>query len=194
MSCIRLPAVDLAPAGNYTSSSISWTEVLPPGATVTVEAATNGEDFTAVSNGGAIPGLTGGQSLAGLGLTIKVRLTAGIATPIVSGLSAQLVGTNPTLSLATGEYDLGNFKWLTGANKDVAMEVKTWVDSTGTVTLFMPMPFDIAVGDEFEIFPGCNKSTARCGSSLFDNIVNYRGLPFIPGNDDLQRYPNAPGT
>jgi len=64
------------------------------------------------------------------------------------------------------------------------MEVKRWDASTRTVVLFLPMPNLLAVGDTFEAYPGCAKDIATCRDT-FDNILNFRGEPYVPGQDAL---------
>ena len=76
------------------------------------------------------------------------------------------------------------------ANAGLKQEVKAYSVSPPTVTLFLPMPFDIGVGDPVTIAAGCDKSLAVCRDS-FDNIHNFRGEPHVPGNDLLFRTPDA---
>ncbi len=76
------------------------------------------------------------------------------------------------------------------ANLDLKMEVKSWVLATRTVTLFLPMPFDISPSDTLSISAGCDKSLAVCRAT-FDNVLNFRGEPYVPGNDLLFRTPDA---
>ncbi len=76
------------------------------------------------------------------------------------------------------------------ANLDLKMEVKSWVLSTTTIALFLPMPFNVAPGDSVSVSAGCDKSLAVCRNS-FDNVLNFRGEPYVPGNDLLFRTPDA---
>lgn len=76
------------------------------------------------------------------------------------------------------------------ANLGLKMEVKSWVLSTRALTLFLPMPFDVVPGDSLNVSAGCDKSLAVCRDS-FDNILNFRGEPYVPGNDLLFRTPDA---
>jgi uncharacterized phage protein (TIGR02218 family) len=48
----------------------------------------------------------------------------------------------------------------------------------------------IAPGTRVEIFEGCDKQIATC-AVRFGNAVNFRGEPYLPGNDLLTRYPGA---
>jgi uncharacterized phage protein (TIGR02218 family) len=49
------------------------------------------------------------------------------------------------------------------------------------------MPEPIAAGDTFIVTAGCDKRFETC-RDRFNNIVNYRGFPHIPGNDFVTRY------
>ena len=57
------------------------------------------------------------------------------------------------------------------------------------------MPEPIAAGDTFVVTAGCDKRFATC-RDRFDNVVNFRGFPHIPGNDFVMRYavPGEPGN
>lgn len=53
------------------------------------------------------------------------------------------------------------------------------------IELFLPMPNDIEVGDEFSIRPGCDKSAVTCRET-FANIKNFRGHGYlVPGIGEL---------
>jgi len=48
----------------------------------------------------------------------------------------------------------------------------------------------LSEGAEFTIYAGCDKRFETCRAK-FDNITNFRGFPFMPGNDALQAGPRA---
>ena len=79
-------------------------------------------------------------------------------------------------------YTYGVLTWTTGPNDGRSMEVK--LHASGVLTLQMPMPDDVGVGDEFTITPGCDKTKATC-IATFDNVVNFRGFSFVPGRDKV---------
>lgn len=85
-------------------------------------------------------------------------------------------------------FRYGVVEWQTGDNSGRFMDVRGWVQSTNTVTLFLGMPQPIQVGDTFAIYPGCDKTLAQC-RDRFDNIVNFRGEPYVPGTDMLLKSP-----
>lgn len=195
-NCLRYPAIDLSALVTYKSSNVTWTETEPSNTTVLVESAVDGETFAAITGdgaGGSIPGLSASQSMVGVFVTFRITLTTsdGVSTPTFGDLSVDLVGEGDALSSDTDDfYKFGAVKWLDGANQDISMEIKGWTDSTRTIELFLPMPYTMVVGDRFEIYPGCDKAVATCFAK-FNNVVNFRGEPYVPGEDATLQYPDA---
>jgi uncharacterized phage protein (TIGR02218 family) len=95
-----------------------------------------------------------------------------------------------SLVQATGWYDGGELTWTGGANAGQTVAVRSWDAGTGTLTLFLPALYPIQAGDPFTIRPGCDKTFATC-QAKFDNAVNFRGFPQVPGNDQVLGYPDA---
>ena len=85
----------------------------------------------------------------------------------------------------SGTYSYGVLTWTStgSANIGLSMEVKAHT-ATGVLELQLAMPYDIEVGDEFTITPGCDKTKATC-IATFDNVVNFRGFSFVPGQDKV---------
>ncbi len=67
------------------------------------------------------------------------------------------------------------------------MEVKKYSQTGGGISLFLPVS-DVAVGDTFSISAGCDGNFSTC-KTRFSNVFNFRGEPFIPGNDLMASYP-----
>ena len=108
------------------------------------------------------------------------------ATPLL-----QMIGGSPSSAAPSGWFAEGVVTWLTGDNAGYLMEVGSF-DGTAIV-LFENMPYEIQVGDTFSIVPGCNHTISVCYSK-YNNIVNFNGEPFMPGNQQIQLYPNADGS
>lgn len=87
-------------------------------------------------------------------------------------------------------FNYGVVTWLTGDNAGKSMHVRDWVNTGSTVTLMAGAPFDIQVSDKLAIMVGCDKRSALC-ISRFNNIINFRGEPYVPGSDEFFNYPNA---
>lgn len=90
----------------------------------------------------------------------------------------------------TGWFNGGALVFETGDNDGKAFEIKTWASGGGAVTLYLPVGFDIQVGDVGRIYPGCDKRLATCRDT-FDNLINMRAEPYLPGRDAAFSYPDA---
>jgi uncharacterized phage protein (TIGR02218 family) len=95
-------------------------------------------------------------------------------------------------AFAAGWFERGRLAWTSGANTGRAVEVRAHRVSDGTATfeLWQPMHAAIAVGDTFTVTAGCDKRFATCVRK-FDNALNFRGFPHMPGNDFALSYARA---
>jgi hypothetical protein len=82
-------------------------------------------------------------------------------------------------------YVGGVITWTSGLNSGLSMEIKAF--SSSGFTLSLPMPNDIAISDGFTVTAGCQKRSADCVGK-FDNVLNFRGFPEIPGRDEVLSY------
>lgn len=91
-----------------------------------------------------------------------------------------------------GWFKGGRLVWTSGQNAGAAIEVKFHANNGQTVRfeLWETMPFNIEAGDTFIVTAGCDKSLETC-RARFNNVVNFRGFPYIPGNDVLVSYANT---
>ncbi len=127
------------------------------------------------------------------------RCTVDLTSPTYKGSGVvDGVATNHTFSASgLGSYQDGWFTggkvtWVTGGNAGAIMEIKFHVNNGAEVSfeLWETMPFDIVVGDTFSVTAGCDKSLATC-RDRFNNVPNFRGFPYIPGNDAVTSYANT---
>jgi uncharacterized phage protein (TIGR02218 family) len=99
------------------------------------------------------------------------------------------ISTIPDLS----QWIDGKLLWLTGANTGHESYIRSVSDSDDrTVTLHLPTPSPIEVGDDCTLFVGCNHLLGAGNSvgdciNLFDNGINYQGHPFTPTKDQTIR-------
>jgi len=91
---------------------------------------------------------------------------------------------------ADGWFAGGVLTWESGANAGRSCEVRDWVEASSRITLFLPQPFAIEVGDKFRAYPGCDKRLSTC-TGRFANVLNFRGEPHLPGQDAMLSYPDA---
>lgn len=85
-------------------------------------------------------------------------------------------------------YTGGRLRWLGGARCGL------WDDiaggEAGSLLLAEPPDGAVAAGTRALVEQGCDKRIATC-SARFANAANFRGEPYLPGNDLLTRYPGA---
>ena len=80
----------------------------------------------------------------------------------------------------------GSLVWLDGPHTGLrARIVDAGPDGLVLDRMFDPAP---AAGVRARLVEGCDRTLATCGSR-FGNSVNFRGEPFLPGNDLIARYP-----
>lgn len=89
---------------------------------------------------------------------------------------------------AAGAFAFGRLRWLDGANSGLWSNILE--SAATTVELAAPPPFPVTEGARVELAEGCDKTIATC-SVRFANAINFRGEPYLPGNDILTRYPGA---
>jgi uncharacterized phage protein (TIGR02218 family) len=88
------------------------------------------------------------------------------------------------LTQADDFFKGGKVTFSSGDNDGFSMDVKSF--SAGVVELYEPLPTDIALGDTGEITQGCDKTLSTC-KTVFDNVINFRGCPHLPGTSELLR-------
>ena len=94
------------------------------------------------------------------------------------------VATGALAGYAPGWFTAGCLTWLSGQNGGQAVEVKAHrlVGERAELDLWRRMPVAIAAGDTFRVSAGCDKRLSTCRAK-FDNLLNHRGFPHMPGND-----------
>jgi uncharacterized phage protein (TIGR02218 family) len=96
---------------------------------------------------------------------------------IASGFSA----------FADNWFALGVLTWTTGENAGLSAHIKDQTMS-GAISLWLPAGGAVAIGDGFTATAGCDKRHQTCRDK-FSNAINFRGHPFMPGNDFAVSYP-----
>jgi uncharacterized phage protein (TIGR02218 family) len=91
-------------------------------------------------------------------------------------------------------FTRGLLTWTSGANDGRSAEVKLHSKRDGSVTLelWQAMSEDIAISDAFTVTAGCDKSFRTCRAK-FDNVLNFRGFPHVPGSDFALAVPDRGG-
>lgn len=92
-----------------------------------------------------------------------------------------------SLTQESGDFTGGTILFTSGANSGLGMEIKehAYIIGTGAdINLVLPLPYDIQPSDSVTVTRGCDKTLGTC-KGKFDNIVNFRGEPHVPGLDKM---------
>lgn len=103
---------------------------------------------------------------------------------VVASADAEL-----TLDRSVGDaFRFGRLRYLSGENTGLTTIVLAVAGATVRVR---DLPRGVVLpGCAVELREGCDKRFATC-TGRFNNAVNFRGEPHLPGNDLLTRYPGA---
>lgn len=99
-------------------------------------------------------------------------------TALTGSTQSVLVASPPTPS-GSGSYQLGRLMMTSGANSGFQRLIASW-DGVSKFQFLYPLPFPIAAGDTFTVYPGCDKSLGSGGCGGFANTLNFGGEPYIP--------------
>ena len=80
-------------------------------------------------------------------------------------------------------FNYGVVTFVSGANKDLTFQIKDWVNATKEFTLQLETPEPIAVGDRFNVEPGCNLLMLGDCLNKYQNVINFGGHPYVTGLD-----------
>lgn len=89
-----------------------------------------------------------------------------------------------------GWFANGRVHVLSGAGQGLVGVIKTDVvnGTTREIELWESIRADLQAGDMVRFETGCDKRVSTCRLK-FDNLLNFRGFPHIPGEDWLTSYP-----
>lgn len=113
-----------------------------------------------------------------------VNLASFTVTGTVSSVTSRLVFAVSSAPAAAG----GLLTFTSGDNSGFVCEVYGLAGST--ITLLKPAPYDIAVGNAYSVFRGCDHLLPTC-RDVFNNVINFRGYPSMVGMDEILDYPDA---
>jgi uncharacterized phage protein (TIGR02218 family) len=128
-----------------------------------------------------------GDTRCKIDLTNAAYRGNGVVTVVMDARRFQASGLG---AFASGWFTGGKLTFTSGANAGRAMEVKRHALTSGNVTveLWQPMTEAVAAGNAFSVTAGCDKQFGTC-KAKFANQVNFRGFPYMPGNDAVLSYP-----
>ena len=109
--------------------------------------------------------------------------TTGTVTDL---LDARRIGVAGLGGVEEGWFALGTIRWITGANRGTLASLQGHRE--GVLELWHAPARPVAVGDEFQVTAGCDKSAETCRAK-FANLENFRGFPLMPGEDWATGWP-----
>lgn len=84
----------------------------------------------------------------------------------------------PAVALpGTFPFALGQVLMTSGPNAGFNRMIRAV--ASGVLQLIAPFPYELALGDDFIAYPGCDKLMTTC-SGVYSNLANYGGQPYIP--------------
>ncbi|MBO6767071.1 MAG: DUF2163 domain-containing protein [Erythrobacter sp.] len=94
-----------------------------------------------------------------------------------------------TIDLAqVATFRHGELRWIDGPMAGLSSHITDVVGDR--LILAERIDADVQPGLRLRVTEGCDRTIATC-SARFDNAANFRGEPFLPGNDMLAQYPVA---
>ena len=132
-----------------------------------------------------------GDAQCGIDTTLAAYSLEGPAIAVTDG---QVIDLTDAGSHADGLFRRGALEVLDGAGAGHIGVVKSDQVTGGLrrLTLWQAPRADIQPGDTIRVTAGCDKSAATCRGT-FNNMLNFRGFPKIPGEDWLFSYPRRGG-
>jgi uncharacterized phage protein (TIGR02218 family) len=109
-------------------------------------------------------------------------------TGSVTSFTSKRKFIDTTKSQADNHFRFGILTWTSGLNNGLSKEVKSYAALTKEFILVENMPYDIAVGNTYSVYQGCNKDSTTC--KAFNNFINFEGyLHLVPKAENLTYTP-----
>lgn len=89
-------------------------------------------------------------------------------------------------------FNGGVLEFEDGDNAGRRIEIKDWVNSTSTITLWDDAFYALVGGEKVRLYPGCDKTRSHCTTKFVipnstnftnGNMANFDGEPDVPGED-----------
>lgn len=107
-------------------------------------------------------------------------LTQAATVTSISGFTIAISGA--AAGAAANYWKLGLIIPTSGDGLGDAWEIRAY--SPGVVTTYLPALGHIKAGDTCNLIPGCDFTREEAtGCNRWNNIINFRGEPFVPGQD-----------
>lgn len=113
------------------------------------------------------------------------------ASGVVAEVDGRLAITfHPGGAFEAGWFNGGALTWTSGANAGLRGLVRADQPADGLrkLTLWAEARMEVRPGDGFTVVAGCDKHIGTCRKK-FGNVLNFRGFPYMPGDDWVTAYP-----
>lgn len=128
-----------------------------------------------------------GDARCGVDLMAPAFTASAVVTAVDDAFRLRVSGIE---SFDEGWFSFGMARWIDGARSGLGDAVLTHQRMDGDDVLgFAQRVGDwVEIGDGLALTAGCDRRFATCRVK-FGNAVNFRGFPYIPGNDYVLRHP-----
>ncbi len=117
----------------------------------------------------------GGQEFAGC----KVALGPLTVTGTLTSVTSDQQFTDASRAEAADYFAYGTIRFTSGANTGLKpLEIRQHL-AGGVIQTFEPFYYVPAVGDAYEMIPGCRKRFSDC-KNKWNNAINFGGFPYAP--------------
>ncbi len=109
-----------------------------------------------------------------------------LVTGTITSVTSQSIVTDTARTEAADWFGYGNIRFITGPNAGLApMQIKSF--ASGVIELIESFFYLPAVGDQYEMIPGCRKRMAEDCVGKFGNGRNFGGKPHVPSPSQYQQ-------
>ena len=107
--------------------------------------------------------------------------TAHIAYDTVASVTDKKNFTVTSLAGSDGSYNTALIRWISGDNAGRKNVIRTWTSTGKLIKTYFDQMQDVQVGDRFQIIAPCFRRFTEDCVVRFDNALNFRGFPHLPG-------------
>ena len=122
----------------------------------------------------------GGQEYA----DCKYNLVSATVTGTLSHVTSPYIFRDDTRVEAADWFGAGLIRFTTGPNAGLRGKEIRRQEADGTLEIFEPFYYEVSVGDEYEMTPGCRHRLEDC--QKHNNVPNFGGFTFVPVSSKYQ--------
>jgi len=108
---------------------------------------------------------------------------------VLSSIDLDANSVTVETALTPAELAGGHLRWIDGPLAGTGSTIAGLANDA--LVLASPLDASVAIGTRVRLREGCDRTIATC-SERFSNAINFRGEPYLPGNDLIARYPTTP--